>query len=97
MSYFADSLRAARKRVGLSQRAVAREAGLSQGQWSNYENGIWLNIGLDTLYKIAEVLGTTVGQLVDDPNPSRKIRQRVPEGFSSDAKRTVTTKKRTKL
>jgi transcriptional regulator with XRE-family HTH domain len=58
-----QKLRAAR---GLTQEQLSDLAEVGQGTLSRIENGR-LDTGLTNLYRLAKVLGASVGDLVDDP------------------------------
>lgn len=58
-------LKAIRKKTGFSQKQVANAAGISQPTYSNIENGK-RNPTLKTLRKIAEALGCSVGEILDE-------------------------------
>jgi len=63
-------LRAIRKQRGLSQRALAGKARMSQRFLCNIENGL-ADPSLSTLRRLAKALGVTVGALVDEPQRKR--------------------------
>ena len=70
---FAARLAALREVAGLSQRAVAREMGISQPSYANWETH---NVSLkpEQLTKLAQVLGVTVDALLEEGNDSRAKR-----------------------
>jgi transcriptional regulator with XRE-family HTH domain len=51
-----NNLRAAREYAGLSQRALAEEAGVGQAYLSQCESGKW-NVGIDNIARIARATG----------------------------------------
>lgn len=59
------NIRRAREERNISQRVFARMIGISQAYLSSVENGE-KNIGFNNLCKIADGLGLTVSELVDD-------------------------------
>jgi transcriptional regulator with XRE-family HTH domain len=67
---FAARLIALREVAGLSQRAVAREMGISQPSYANWETH---NVSLkpEQLTKLAQVLNVTMDALLEDGNGSR--------------------------
>ena len=61
---FAESLRRERERMGLSQKDLAEQLGVSQALISQYENGstsptVYLSV------KIAKLFGTTVEKMAN--------------------------------
>jgi len=58
------SVRVARKRLGLSVKALAEQAGVSFGLVSELERGIG-NPSLQSLRRLAEALGLSTGQLLE--------------------------------
>lgn len=58
-----DSIRALRKRAGMSQRELAEKCGMRQNSINNYENGNRIP-RIDYLEKIAFALGVTVKELL---------------------------------
>ena len=64
--YIAKKIRLARKRAGFTQEELAEACDLSAGYISQLEGpGSYFCPSLKTLFKIAEVLGTTVSKLTD--------------------------------
>ena len=61
-------LKLIRERKGLSQRALAAKAKMSQTFLSNVESGK-ADPSLSTLTRLAKALGVTVSELVKEPNP----------------------------
>lgn len=61
-------LKRIRERKGLSQRALAAKAKMSQTYLCNVENGK-ADPSLSTLKRLAEALGITVSELVKEPKP----------------------------
>jgi transcriptional regulator with XRE-family HTH domain len=53
---FGDALRGLRAEHGMSQEAVALEAGLNRGYYSGVERGV-RNVSLANIVKIADALG----------------------------------------
>lgn len=60
----ADRIRTLREAAGLSQRALAAEAGISQPAVGMIETGARLTPSADTLARIARALGTTSEKLL---------------------------------
>jgi transcriptional regulator with XRE-family HTH domain len=59
------TIRAIRTVKGLTLPQLAVKSGVSKGSLSQIENEETANPSLDTLYKIAGVLGVTLGELLD--------------------------------
>jgi transcriptional regulator with XRE-family HTH domain len=59
---FADNLRVAREKAGLTQEQAAWAAGLHQTEIARIESGR-RNPGLDTIFKVARGLGVAPGEL----------------------------------
>jgi transcriptional regulator with XRE-family HTH domain len=59
---FADNVRAAREKAGLTQEQLAWSAGLHQTEIARIESG-QRNPGLDTIFKVARGLGVAPGEL----------------------------------
>jgi len=91
---FAARLTALREKAGLSQRAVAREMGISQPSYANWESH---NVALkpEQLTKLAQVLGVSVADLLDDTRNSA-TRRGGPTGRTRRAFETVSRLPRTK-
>ena len=66
MANIADNVRKARKKAGLSQDKLAREAGVAYNTVVKIESGENPNPTIDTLKKIARALNVGVGDLIDD-------------------------------
>lgn len=68
--FIGDQIRAARERRGMTQKQLAEAVGVSEGTavlWENKRNPRQING--QNLSKVAEVLGTTVGELLGDEPP----------------------------
>ncbi len=61
---FSETLKAARKRAGLSQSALASLAGISVRTLQNYELGKRYPASMEITVRLAEALGTTAQQLL---------------------------------
>ncbi len=59
---FAENVRAAREKAGLTQEQLAWAAGLHQTEIARIEGGR-RNPGLDTIFKVARGLGVAPGEL----------------------------------
>ena len=66
MGEMAGRIKRARKRAGLTQEGVAREAEMSLNGYTDLERGIARNPHISTLRSIARVLEIPVGDLVDE-------------------------------
>ncbi|MEV0700258.1 XRE family transcriptional regulator [Saccharopolyspora sp. NPDC050389] len=64
------AVRAARERAGLTTRALAAEAGISQPFLSQVERGL-NSPSINTLYRLAEALGVTPADLLPPPAAPR--------------------------
>jgi len=64
-----EHVRAARKRAGLSQEALARRADMSLSAITTIELGTRADPHYSSLSKIAGALGLSVGELVGEPSP----------------------------
>lgn len=64
MTNIADNVRKTRKKAGLSQDKLAREAGIAYNTVVKIESGENKNPTIDTLSKIAKVLGVSVDELL---------------------------------
>jgi transcriptional regulator with XRE-family HTH domain len=64
MEGFAERLRAARRRTGMSQGDLQRASGVPKSRLSRYENGHLLP-SLTTLERIARAIGIPQGELLD--------------------------------
>jgi transcriptional regulator with XRE-family HTH domain len=60
---FGDALREIRAERGVSQEAVALEAGLNRGYYSGVERGI-RNVSLTNIVKIATALGVPASEIL---------------------------------
>jgi len=60
---FGDALRELRAERGLSQEAVALDAGLNRGYYSGVERGV-RNVSLANIAKIADALGVRASQVL---------------------------------
>ena len=96
MSSLSDKIKRLRKSRGLSQRALARKAGISHDYISKIEMGRAENIGTKTLEKIADALmvntlelqlkkplskDALLGNLSED---SQNLVKKLPKGFHPD-------------
>jgi transcriptional regulator with XRE-family HTH domain len=70
MSELGQRLRAIREERGLTQREAAEAAQVATDMISRLENGHYTSPGLRTLLRVAEGLGTTVGDLLPDGTPT---------------------------
>lgn len=57
-------LTVAREAAGLTQAQAAKRAGMTQGQWSDLENGRYASPGLDVIKRAANAVGVTVADIV---------------------------------
>lgn len=78
-SGLARSVRAHREGRGLSLGALARAAGLSKTSLSTFEAGL-SNPSLETLWRLAEALGVSLGTLLGEADPPRTLIIRRGEG-----------------
>ncbi len=60
---FGDALRELRSERGVSQEAVALEAGLNRGYYSGVERGV-RNVSLTNITKIADALGVPASEVL---------------------------------
>jgi transcriptional regulator with XRE-family HTH domain len=67
-----DHIRSARKAAKLSQEALARRADVSRNLVSRIERGEIVDPHFSTLTRIAEALGVSVGELMEEPALSGK-------------------------
>src|SRR5215207_10625287 len=65
---FGSRIRAARRAAGLSQEELARRAGMSLKGMGDIERGDIDDPHLSSLSKIAKGLGTSIGELLDEPS-----------------------------
>ena len=65
MANIADNVRKARKKAGLSQDKLAREAGVAYNTVVKIESGENPNPTIDTLKKIASALEVDTGDLIE--------------------------------
>ena len=63
---FAEKLKAARKRVGLSQGALAEQVGISTRTLQNYEMGKRYPANIAITIKLAEALGVQTEELLSE-------------------------------
>lgn len=63
LARLSSNLRDRRRAMGLTQREVARRAGLDRSYVSQVEQGS-RDVGVSTLVRLAEALETTVGELL---------------------------------
>ena len=73
--HIGERIRRQRQKLGLSQRALARQMHIPQPVISNLERGVRHTMGTDLLKRFAEALGCTTDYLVgmyedDDPVPA---------------------------
>ncbi len=78
MSDLGKRIRAARKSAGLSQEALARRAELSLNSMGSLERGEALDPHISTLSGIADALGMSVGELLEEPALSGKVEAPLP-------------------
>lgn len=78
-SELARSVRAHREARGLSLGALARAARLSKTSLSTLEAGL-SNPSLETLWRLAEALGVSLGTLLGEADPPRTLIVRAGEG-----------------
>jgi transcriptional regulator with XRE-family HTH domain len=78
----ASNIRRLRTAVGLSQEALAVDAGVDRSYMSRLERGT-VSVGVDVLERIADALGCKLGELFrepaegeDEPRPLRGGRRR---------------------
>ncbi|MCA1184858.1 MULTISPECIES: XRE family transcriptional regulator [unclassified Saccharopolyspora] len=84
--HVADNLRRLRHEAGLSQSALAAEAGLSRRTIINLEAGE-ANIGLSGLDKLARTLGATLVEVVSPPSaPPGRIEATAWRGAEADSR-----------
>jgi transcriptional regulator with XRE-family HTH domain len=74
-TFIGRSLREARRRRGLTLRAVADEAGVTESFLSQVERDI-ASPSIATLRRIAVALGTTIGTLLDSAGPHARLVRR---------------------
>lgn len=65
MAIIADNVRKARKKSGLSQDKLAREAGVAYNTIVKIESGENKNPTIETLRNIAKALGVSVDELIN--------------------------------
>lgn len=65
MTNIADNVRKARKKAGLSQDKLAREAGVAYNTVVKIESGENKNPTIDTLRSIAKALGVSVDEIIN--------------------------------
>jgi transcriptional regulator with XRE-family HTH domain len=79
MTILGQRLRERRKKLGLSQMEVAKQAHIIQGDLSLLERGEKKALWADTLHRLAEVLGCSLDYLAgrtDDLTPPKRPRSR---------------------
>ncbi|MBP6670166.1 MAG: helix-turn-helix transcriptional regulator [Gemmatimonadales bacterium] len=64
MSPITLRLRELREARGLTQRALAESAGISQATVARLESGSLRNVTLDTVERLADALGVPAGRLI---------------------------------
>ena len=69
----AEMLRSARAALGISQKELARRAGVSQRLWSEVERGVRPNVSLETALRMLSEVGVTV-RLTDPLGTDRELR-----------------------
>ena len=62
---FRTTLKRLRRAKGLSQYALARQAGVAQQYVNELERGLKTNVGIETMRKLAKALDVKVGRLVE--------------------------------
>lgn len=62
-----ENIKKYRKKSGLTQKALASKSGLSFSMISKLEGGEQTNPSFETIRKIADVLGVSPGELVNNP------------------------------
>ncbi len=67
-----ENVRAERKRLGLTQEALARRADMSKSGVQMIEGGQRTDLPYSTLKKLSGALGLTIGELVEEPNTPGK-------------------------
>lgn len=80
MTTVARNIAAIRRQTGLSQAAFGELLGATRTQVSNWERGRTVP-GIDTLYRLAQMAGTSADRLHTSESPSQSIRT-YPEGFA---------------
>jgi transcriptional regulator with XRE-family HTH domain len=68
----AEQVRVWREHRGLSQRALAKAAGLSPVLATKIESGAIADPRLSTLRKLAKALNVTVAEMIGEGKPARK-------------------------
>jgi len=59
-----DEIRRRREKAGLTQEQAADRAGMHQPAWAKIELGVVANPTIDTLRRMADALGCSVGVLL---------------------------------
>src|SRR5215210_3293124 len=67
-----ETVRAERKRLGLTQEALARRADMSKSGVQLIEHGQRTDLPYSTLKKLSGALGLTIGELVGEPTTQGK-------------------------
>ncbi len=70
---FGNALRELRAERGVSQEAVALEAGLNRGYYSGIERGV-RNVALANIVKIADALGVPVSEVFAQAEAIQRLR-----------------------
>jgi len=65
-----------RKAAGISQKALALEAGLSAPHLSSLERGVRFNVWASTVSKLRQALGRLLVEVHDDPPPLARPKPR---------------------
>ena len=68
----AEQVRAYREQRGLSQRALARAAGVAAVLVTKLESEAIVDPRISTLRKLATALGVTVAEIIGEAKPARK-------------------------
>ena len=84
-----EHVRAARKRAGLSQEALARRADMSLSAITTIELGTRADPHYSSLRKIASALGVSVGELAGETTPGKAQAPSPPDAAATEAGRTV--------
>ncbi|MGH9957397.1 MAG: helix-turn-helix domain-containing protein [Pyrinomonadaceae bacterium] len=61
-----EKIKNLREESGLTQRQLARKAGVDQGGLSKIERGLKANLTLEMLRRLARALGCSAADLLDD-------------------------------
>lgn len=90
---FAENLKYYRMRSGLTQKQVAEKLFIVQNSYSKYELG-QSSPNPDSLKKLAEILGCTVGQLVGEENAAAGTADGSDINFTTQERELVETYRR---